>query len=39
MQIFTNLTKYHKGMYCLGVKVFNKVYTDIKIESENPKKF
>jgi len=26
-------------MYCLGVKVFNKLPTYIKIESDNPKKF
>ena len=34
-----NLTKYQKGMYCLGVKVFNKLPTHINIESDNPKKF
>ena len=33
------LTKYQKGVYCLGVKVFNMLPTYIKIESDNPKKF
>ena len=34
-----NLTKYQKGVYYLVVKVFNKLPTYIKIESDNPKKF
>jgi len=34
-----NLTKYQNGTYYLGVKVFNKLPTYIKIESDNPKKF
>jgi hypothetical protein len=34
-----NLTKYQKGVYYVGVKVFNKLPTYIKIESHNPKKF
>ena len=34
-----NLTKYQKGMYCLGVKVFNMLLFYIKMESDNPKKF
>jgi hypothetical protein len=34
-----NMTKYQKGVYYLGVKVFNKLPTYIKIESDNPKKF
>jgi hypothetical protein len=32
-----NLNEYQKGMYYLGVKVFNKLPTYIKIESDNPK--
>jgi len=34
-----SLTKYQTGAYYLGVKVFNKLPTYIKIESDNPKKF
>jgi len=34
-----NLTKYQKGVYYVGVKVFNKLPTYIKIESDNHKKF
>ena len=34
-----NLTGYQKGMYYLGVKVFNMLPAYIEIESENPKKF
>jgi hypothetical protein len=33
-----NLTKCEKRVYCLVVKVFNKLSTYIKIESDNPKK-
>jgi len=31
--------KYYKGVYCLGVKVFNVLPSYIKIESDNSKKF
>ena len=34
-----NLTKYQKGVYYQGVKVFNMLPTHIKIEFDNPKKF
>ena len=34
-----NLAKYHKGVYYVGVKMFNKLPTYIKIESDDPKKF
>ena len=34
-----NLTKYQKGAFYLGVKVFNVLPSYIKIESDNPKKF
>jgi len=34
-----DLTKYQNGVYYLGVKVFNKLPTYIRIESDNPKKF
>ena len=34
-----NLTKYKKGVYYLGVKVFNKHPTYVKTESDNTKKF
>jgi len=34
-----NLTKYQKGVYYLGVKVFNMLPSYIKIDSDNPKKF
>jgi hypothetical protein len=34
-----NLTKYQKGVYYLRVKVFNMLPTNIKIESDNTKKF
>ena len=34
-----NLTKYQKGVYYLGVKVFNKHPTYVKTESDNTKKF
>jgi len=33
-----NLTKYQKGVYYLGVKVFNMLPSYIKLESDNPKK-
>ena len=32
-----NLTKYQKGVYYLGVKVFNMLPSYIEIESDNPK--
>jgi len=38
-QLSVNLTKYQKGVYYLGIKVFNKLPTYIKIESDNPNKF
>jgi hypothetical protein len=34
-----NLTTFQKGVYCLGVKVFNMFPSYIKIESDNPKNF
>jgi len=34
-----NLTQYQKGVYYLGVKVFNMLPSYIKIESDNSKKF
>jgi hypothetical protein len=34
-----NVTKYQKGVYCLGVKVFNMFPPYIKTECDNPKKF
>jgi len=34
-----NVTKYQKGVYCLGVKVSNMLPPYIKTESDNPKKF
>jgi hypothetical protein len=34
-----NVTKYHKGVYYLGVKVFNILPSYIKTEFENPRKF
>ena len=34
-----NVAKYQKGMYYLGVKLFNALPSDIKTEFDNPKKF
>ena len=34
-----NVTKYQKGVYYLGVKVYNMLPVYIKIEYDNPKKF
>jgi hypothetical protein len=34
-----NLTKYQKEMSYLGVMVYNKLPTYVKIESDNPKEF
>jgi hypothetical protein len=34
-----NLTKYHKGVYYLDIKVFNVLPSYIQIESDIPKKF
>ena len=34
-----NLTKYQKGVYYLGIKVFIMLPSYINIESDNPKKF
>jgi len=33
------MTKYQKGVYYLGVKIFNMLPSYIKTESDNPKKF
>jgi hypothetical protein len=33
-----NVSKYQKGVYCVGVKVFNMLSFHIKTESDNPKK-
>ena len=33
-----NVTKYQKGLHCLGFKVFNMLPVYIKAESDNPKK-
>jgi len=33
------VTKYHKGVYYLGVKVFNMLPSYIKTVFDNPKKF
>jgi len=34
-----NLSKYQKGVYCIGLKVFSMLLLYIKIESDNLKKF
>ena len=34
-----NWTKYQKGVYCFGFKLFNMLPFYIKIESDNPKQF
>jgi hypothetical protein len=34
-----NLTKYQKGVYCMGIKVYNALPSYIKKESNNPKRF
>ena len=34
-----NLNKYQKGVYCLGVEVFNMLSSYIRMESDNPNKF
>ena len=34
-----NVTKYQKGVYCLGVKVFNMLLSYTETEFDNPKKF
>jgi hypothetical protein len=34
-----NVTEYQKGVYCLGVNVFNMLPSYIEIESDNTKKF
>jgi hypothetical protein len=34
-----NVAKYQKGVYYLGVKVFNVLPSDIKTAFNNPKKF
>ena len=33
------LAMYQKGVYCLGIKLFNSIPSDIKIFSNNPQKF
>lgn len=33
------MAKYEKGVYYLGIKVFNMVHSYIKTEFDNPKKF
>jgi len=38
-QLSMNVAKYQKGVYYLGVKVFNALPSDIKTEFNNPKKF
>lgn len=35
----TNFTVYQKGVYCMGIRVYNNLPTYIKEESHNPKKF
>jgi len=37
-QPFGNVAKYQKGVYYLGVKLFNVLPSDIKTEFNNPKK-
>ena len=34
-----NVTKYQRGVYSIGVKVFNMLLSYIKTEFDNPKKF
>jgi len=34
-----NVAKYQKGVYYLGIKVFNALPSDIKTEFNNPKKY
>jgi hypothetical protein len=34
-----NLTKYQKGVYCMGINVYNALASYIKMESHNPKRF
>jgi len=38
-QLSVTLTKYQKGVYYVGVKVFNMLPTCVKVESDNPTKF
>jgi hypothetical protein len=38
-QTSVNVTKYQKGLYCLGVRVFNILPSYIKTEFDNPRKF
>jgi hypothetical protein len=35
----SNITVYQKGVYCMGIKVYNNLPPDIKDESYNPRKF
>jgi len=34
-----NVTKYQKGVYCVGVKVLNMLPSHIKTDFDDPKKF
>jgi hypothetical protein len=34
-----NLAIYQKGVYCLGIKIYNSLPSNIKNVSNNPKKF
>jgi len=38
-QLSMNLTQYQKGVYYLGVKVFDMLPSYFKIKTDNPKKF
>jgi hypothetical protein len=38
-QPIINLTKYQRGVYCMGIKVYYALPSYIKIESNNPKRF
>jgi hypothetical protein len=38
-QPYVSVTKYRKGLYYLGVKVFSVLPSDIKTNFNNPKKF
>ena len=39
MQTSVNVAKYQKGVYYIGIKVFNVLPFDVKTEFHNPKKF
>jgi hypothetical protein len=38
-QLSTNFAMYQKGIYCIGIKVYNNLPPYIKEESHNPRKF